>query len=766
MSPAVFWFQQPSAWPALVVLLSATSLVGLTGLMMVQLRRQVRAAWDETGRIHERSTARLDAVGDLLDDILFETDATRTLVYTNRAFHRLTGYRDRDLHSGLGLADLFDPAERARLLDGLDPARPADADPGTYHLRCRDGSQVPVTVRLSPITEHARLAGWRGLLERVAEPEPAAGPAARLRAAEQVLGDILRDFNATAPAEHEAALLRGLAAIGRHLGADRCYQYTCSPDGDWLVSRHQWYAPGVSPQRDDARLPSLTAFPWAMARFADDGAVVLHDLLAADAAGAPEIARWRGQGITSLLLVPLRDRGRVVGVLGCETLGRVRPWGPRDRHVLETMAEICRRVQSHDHTERCLQQANARASDLAALLPEPVAVIDPAGVVVVWNAPLAQLSGLPAAGVQGLPAVAAVDTFLPGHGAWLADHLPRVAAGQSVASNVCEARDGDGQPVWVQLSLRPLTRERQGDAGCLLHCCDLTAAKQEESRIRERNERLEAAVAHQQQELAEAQARLVDSEKMAAVARMVTGLAHEINTPVGVALTAATHLGDRAANLERTYRDGLMSRSDFEGFLDAARESADLIGGNLQRAADLVSGMRQAAVDQAREEVRAVPIKEYLGDILLSLGPRLRERHAEVRLDCPDDLTVATDPGALYRILSNLVMNSLQHGFDGLLVGEIQVTARAHGAGLELVYRDNGRGMAPGDRSRIFEPFFTTARGRGGMGLGLHIVYSLVTGRLGGSIRCESRPGKGARFDILLPCLETERAPEHDAASA
>ncbi len=751
MSPAAFWFQSPSSWPAVLVLLAACSLMGLTALFMVQLRRQVCAAWTETGRIHARSTARIDAVGDLLDDILFETDRSRTLVFTNHAFHRLTGYRDRDLHGGLTLADLFEPDERARLLAELAPdrRRPGPTE-GTYHLRCRDGSRVPVALRLSPITERDELQGWRGLLESIAEPD-AAHDAPPAGAVERVLGDILRDFKQAPPHEHEAALLRGLAAIGGHLGVDRCYFYTCSEDGASLDSRLQWYGPDVSPLEDDARLPGLDEFPWTRDRFATDGVVIVHDLAALDPHEVPERSRWRQQGITSLIGVALRERGAVTGVLGCETLGRVRPWNPRDRHLLETLAEICQQALHHDRTERHLEQANARTADLAALLPEPVAVTDATGTVVVWNTALATLSGLPAAAVQGRPVAEALDGFLPAVRPWLEARFPCRAEDDAVCSEIQETLSGAGEPVWVQLSLRALAPAAGERTGCLLHFCDLTAAKAAEARVRARNQKLEQAVADQQQELAQAQAKLLESEKMAAVARMVTGLAHEINTPVGVGLTAASHLGDRAATLDRTYRDGLMTRSDFEDFLGSAGESATLIQDNLQRAADLISGMRQAAMDQALDRVRPVPLREYLGDVLLSLGPRLREQHAEVRLNCPEQLSLVTDPGALYRILSNLVINSLQHGFESMLVGNIEITVAAHPRGVQLVYQDDGRGMDADERERMFEPFYTTARGRGGMGLGLHIVYSLVTGKLGGSIACTSRPGHGVRFELIIP---------------
>ncbi len=223
---------------------------------------------------------------------------------------------------------------------------------------------------------------------------------------------------------------------------------------------------------------------------------------------------------------------------------------------------------------------------------------------------------------------------------------------------------------------------------------------------------------------------------------------------MGVGLTAATHLGDRAARLVRLYGDGVVKRSDFEDFLASAQESAALIHGNLQRTADLISSMRQSAVDQMVEQVRSIPLKEYLGDVLLSLGPRLREKHIELIFRCPDDLVVVADPGTIYRIVSNLVLNALQHAFDGMLVGEIRIRAQDDDGRLVLSVADNGGGMTREQQTHMFEPFYTTARTRGGMGLGLHIVYSLVTRNLGGEIRCDSRPGKGSVFTITCPLIK------------
>lgn len=736
----MFSLQPPVSWPPLVLLGLGLSAVGAAALMVHQLRRQVQAAWAETGRVYQRSTARFTAVGDLLEDALLETDATRTITYTNRAFHDLTGYRHRDLQAGLRLADMFDLAGEGGLQEDLATLR----EPGSVRVRralvCRrDGARMPVTLRLSPVCEQDRVVGWRCLLETRADDADAPLPV------DTVLGDILRDVGNCGADQLQGALARGLEAIGRNLGADRCYHYASSPEGGGLRSLCQWYAPGVSPMSGDDLLPALEQFPWARERLREDGVLLVPDVERLDAHDVPERERWRRQGITSLLVVPLRHQRDIVGILGCETLGHARPWSPRDRQLVEAMAQICQRIQNHHFTATRLDEANSRAGHLVELLPEPVAVADRGGAIVAWNEPLTELSGKTADAVRGRDAARVLEEALPGAGAWLRAQLTRGSA-ETVSSDLLPAGDR-----WLQLSLRPLANHE-----FLLHVCDMTRSQREAERIRDRNATLERAMAAREKQLEEAQAQLLESEKNMAVARMVTGLAHELNTPVGVGLTAASHLQDRTEALARAYRDGLMRRTQFEEFVALADESSTLIVDNLQRAADLVSGMRQAAVDQAVARQRPVPLRRYLGDVLLSLRPRLRERHVEVDFTCPDDLVVHADPGALYRVVSNLVMNAVQHAFDGMLVGRVALAVSADDDTVALVFSDDGRGMSADQRRRIYDPFFTTARDSGGMGLGLHIVYNLVTRNLGGGIECESVEGRGTTFRITLPALAEE----------
>ncbi len=250
-----------------------------------------------------------------------------------------------------------------------------------------------------------------------------------------------------------------------------------------------------------------------------------------------------------------------------------------------------------------------------------------------------------------------------------------------------------------------------------------------------------------------AQVQLVEQEKLAALGSLVAGLSHEINTPVGIGVTAASHLSLEVQQCLRAYNGNELTREDFEEFLESSRETSDMIANNLNRAADLLQNFKLVATDQSAGMERVFNLKEYLQDVVQSISPRLRNTGFHVKIDCNDELEMKCDPGSLYQILSNLVMNSLSHGFEGMLVGQIIISARRENTGLVIEYADNGNGMTRKEKARIYEPFFTTKRGRGGTGLGMHIVYNNVTQNLGGSITCASKPGRGTRFTIEVPLL-------------
>ena len=319
---------------------------------------------------------------------------------------------------------------------------------------------------------------------------------------------------------------------------------------------------------------------------------------------------------------------------------------------------------------------------------------------------------------------------------------------------------------------------------------DIAELKRAEEALRALNEELESRVERRTADLRDAnlklrgtldmlklaQRHLIETEKLASLGGMVAGIAHEINTPLGISVTAASHLQDEARRLSRQLSAGELTRSGLDRFEHVARESTDIVLRNLRRADRLVKSFKQVAVDQSSEERRVVDLGLSLEDIVTTLGPSLKNTGCHITLDCPQMIIVETAPGALYQIITNLVMNSITHGFakseerirdgeghdtasDGGEArpearmeqpNEIRIDVRRDAAQIHIDYRDNGSGMEESVRVRIFEPFFTTRRGKGGSGLGMHIVYNLVAQSLRGSIECVSAPGQGALFRIVM----------------
>jgi signal transduction histidine kinase len=238
---------------------------------------------------------------------------------------------------------------------------------------------------------------------------------------------------------------------------------------------------------------------------------------------------------------------------------------------------------------------------------------------------------------------------------------------------------------------------------------------------------------------------------MAALGGLVAGVAHEINTPVGVGVTAASSLRESAVNVLALYKQGKMKKSDLEDFLDVSDRTSRMILNNLERAADLIQSFKQVAVDQSSEAIRSFDVKTYLEEILMSLGPKLKQANLKCEVECPVGTVMKSFAGAFSQIITNLVMNAIMHAYDPGQAGTLRIRVTAEAGQLRLDFSDDGKGISADIIGKIFDPFFTTRRGTGGSGLGLNIVYNLVTQTLKGSIACESEPGKGALFRIECP---------------
>ena len=332
--------------------------------------------------------------------------------------------------------------------------------------------------------------------------------------------------------------------------------------------------------------------------------------------------------------------------------------------------------------------------------------------------------------------------------------------------SVYRSRDTKGQWRWLRARGRGVEHDEDGHARRVVGTSeDITELKRHEEALEELTRELEERVAARTsdltvaygnlssslQELRMAQHQLVEAEKLAALGGLVAGIAHEINTPLGIGVTAASHLEGETRKLARRIEAGELGPAELEAFQRVARESSEIILRNLRRADKLVKSFKQVAVDQASEQHRKLDLGSYIDEILTSMHPALKKTRHRVVVDCPEHQVIDTYPGALYQILMNLVMNSLIHAFDGDRPGEIRIRARVERDEVEIRYSDDGRGMDAEQRRRVFEPFYTTRRGQGGSGLGMQIVYNLATQLLRGRIDLQSAPGQGVTVTLNFP---------------
>ena len=329
----------------------------------------------------------------------------------------------------------------------------------------------------------------------------------------------------------------------------------------------------------------------------------------------------------------------------------------------------------------------------------------------------------------------------------------------------------DNRWVWVLSRGQVVKRNTQGRALRVSGISsDIDTLKQAEEALRALNESLETRVEQRTRELNARNAelrlalddltrtehKLLEAEKMAALGGLVAGVAHEINTPLGVALTAASFLRDETRRLARQEAEKALGADVIARFGRKASESADIIMRNLQSANRLVKSFKQVAVAQSSDDIDLVDICQCLEQVVITLGPLVKESRHRVEMDCAPNLEVRTSPGALFQIITNLVTNAMVHGFEKGQAGTIVISARREDGKVLLVFSDNGRGMSEDIIARVYEPFFTTRRGQGGSGLGLPIVYNLVTQVLQGTIELQSQPGQGTRFLIRFASITGE----------
>jgi len=247
------------------------------------------------------------------------------------------------------------------------------------------------------------------------------------------------------------------------------------------------------------------------------------------------------------------------------------------------------------------------------------------------------------------------------------------------------------------------------------------------------------------------QGQLVENEKMASLGDMVAGIAHEVNTPIGLGVTASTLMIDTLNEIKTAFEDKTLKSSQLKKFLEQGEENVNIIYRNLERAAKLISSFKKVAVDQSSSETRKFNVKELFEEVLLTLKTRIDKAQVNLTIDCDEKLVVTCKPGALNQVIINLIINSIIHGFEEKAGGHITISAMFLSQQLHISYQDDGIGIAESIKPKIFDPFTTTKRGSGGSGLGLHLVYNLVTQTLNGQIDFESSHNQGTKFEITVP---------------
>lgn len=290
----------------------------------------------------------------------------------------------------------------------------------------------------------------------------------------------------------------------------------------------------------------------------------------------------------------------------------------------------------------------------------------------------------------------------------------------------------------------------------------LNYAKEKEKLASQYTKQLEELVDSRTQELQgvieklnSTQAQLIETEKQASLGKLVAGIAHEINTPVGICVTASSNLKGETRTVRQAYREEKLTEQALMDYFELCTESINIIIKNNERASNLIRSFKQIAVDQSVDELRTIKLSQYLDEITLSLKPVLNKAQHNLTVSCDKGITFTSYAGALAQLFTNLIMNSVIHAFEPDQVGNIEIQVTESDNSLQITYKDDGKGLSDEHAKSLFDPFFTTKRDEGGSGLGAHLIHTLVTQKLHGSINFETVPGQGLTYHISFPLKYT-----------
>lgn len=426
--------------------------------------------------------------------------------------------------------------------------------------------------------------------------------------------------------------------------------------------------------------------------------------------------------------------------------------------------EACRAVRrlrdALQETRTAEAASRAQAARLRRVLdgsPIGVSIITETGELLYCNQRCTDLFGVPAETMQ--------QRCSPTLFRHVRERLPDRAPGAVPPSDEIHYLREDGRTVWMAMSVDRTNYENQPVFIVWLY--DITERKVQAEALRSAKDSAEQALA----DLERMQSHLIRAEKMAVIAQLIAAVAHEINTPVGIALTAATHLQTASEAIIMTFKGGQLRKSDFQDYVGTASEVSTLLVANIERAAALIQSLKLVTEGKASSPRSRVGLRDYLSDIVLAVQVQPAAAGHQLTLECPDGLALDTYPGALTEVLLALLTNAFAHAFEAEPAavaagaddggqrddtlrrpGKVTVSVRMlDEERVELRVSDDGCGIPPDIQPRLFQPFTTTRRGAGSMGLGLYAVFNLVTGKLGGEIDIDSHPGRGTCVVLRLP---------------
>jgi PAS domain S-box-containing protein len=405
-----------------------------------------------------------------------------------------------------------------------------------------------------------------------------------------------------------------------------------------------------------------------------------------------------------------------------------------------------RDITDQKRAEDAIAEGRRRLQQVIDTVPAVINVKDKQRRYVLMNRYMAGIFGIEPADAIGRT----TTDLMSRYGAQKTDENDKrvLAAGRELGFYEEEYLDSSGNLRQWLVNKLPLLDADGEIENIVTVALDIGERKRGELEMRKAKDAAEAALRN----LRETQNSLIEAEKLAALGRLVAGVAHEVNNPVGISLTVASSLERKTALFTAEVARGDLRRSSLNEFLETSRDASSQLVANLNRAAELITSFKQVAADRNYSDQRVFDLGDLTEQVVMSLRPGLRKHNLTLTVDCQPNLMMNSYPGPYGQVLTNLFLNSVAHAFPDGKPGAVDIQVRESGKdNVEIIFSDNGCGMSLDVRRRAFDPFFTTRRDQGGTGLGLHIVYSIVTNRLGGRLDLDSEPGGGTRIQIILP---------------